>query len=77
MALRPRRQQRMPTTTNLYNEAAHLLVTMTGHYDKYSIRPTSGKSSVEKRNNTMEARAPACSKIVTLPDQKAFRSLRM
>jgi hypothetical protein len=67
----------MPIASNLYNEAAHLLLTMTGHYDKYSIRPTSGRISVEKRNNTTEARALAYSKIVTLPDQKAFRSLRM
>jgi hypothetical protein len=67
----------MPITTNLYNKAAHLLVTMTGHYDKYSIRPTSGRTSVGKRNNTTEERALAYFKIVTLPDQKAFRSLRM
>jgi hypothetical protein len=71
------RRQHTPRATSLYNEAAHLLITMTGHFVKYSTHPTSGRTSVEKRNNTTEARTLVYSKIVTLLDQKAFKSLRM
>lgn len=77
MVLHPHRPQHIPIATSPYNEVVPLLVTMTGHYAKYSIHLTSGRTSVEKRNNTMAARVLACSRTVILPDQKAFKSLRM
>lgn len=64
----------MPTRSN---EEVHLLATMTGRCDRYSIHTTSGRTSVERHNNTTAAKTPDSFRTATLPGQKASKSSPM